>query len=95
MLTCNICKEILLDPRECLQCRANFCRSCVTARRNNGDATCPACEANMQTCKVHPFVLRELEKLKIDCPNKADGCVEKIPWKEFASHELECQFTVV
>jgi len=93
MLLCVVCKNILQEPRECSDCRVNFCRSCVDERKKKEVLACPGCNfEGFETCKTHPYVLNELKKLKVACENKAKGCKEKVPWREVNQHRFECLY---
>jgi hypothetical protein len=91
MLTCVVCKNILQDPRECVDCRVNFCRDCIRERADKEILACPGCNfEGFETCKTHPYVVNQLKKLKVACENKSKGCMVKIPWADIKKHRFEC-----
>jgi hypothetical protein len=58
MLLCVVCKNVLIEPRECADCRVNFCRECVNERKSENILACPGCNfEGFETVKTHPFVI--------------------------------------
>ena len=83
LITCPICKGIVIDHLQCSICNKSFCKNC---RENfwekNGEGNCynnchnPEFKSSKQVNNI-------LEQLKFKCKK---GCNEKIPYKELEDH---------
>jgi len=49
----------------------------------------------MVTSKPHPFLLSQLERLKVRCNNFDRGCHEQIAWKDHFQHQFDCSYATV
>ena len=101
-LECSICLLIIHDPHVTSCCGNHFCQSCINPiQRDN--KPCPLCNEPGFTTFLHKGVAREVNALKIYCPNKPQGCdwqgelgqVEKHLNPEDESREKGCGFVVV
>ena len=72
-LECSICLFIVHNPHVTSCCGNHFCRSCINPiQRDN--KPCPLCNDPRFTTFLHKGVAREVNALKIYCPNKPQGC---------------------
>ena len=101
-LECSICQLTLRDPHVVSCCGNHFCYSCINRISNNNNP-CPLCNEPGFTTFLHKGVTREVNALKIYCPNKPQGCdwqgelgqVEKHLNPEDESREKGCGFVMV
>ena len=101
-LECSICLLTLRDPHVVSCCGNHFCYSCINRISNNNNP-CPLCNEPGFTTLLHKGVAREVNALKIYCPNKPQGCdwqgelgqVEKHLNPEEKSREKGCGFVMV
>ena len=102
-LECSICLLTLCDPHVISCCGNHFCYSCINRISNNGKP-CPLCNEPGFKIFLHKGVAREVNALKIYCPNKPQGCdwqgelgqVEKHHLNpEDKSREKGCGFVMV
>ena len=71
--TCNLCKEILLDPVECTNCSTAFCKLCISSWHQKNPYKCPLlCSNKYKYVNMHRVVKKMLEKLRFHCPE--DNC---------------------
>ena len=102
LLECSICLLTLRNPHVTTCCGNHFCYSCIN-RINSTNKPCPLCNEPGFTTFLHKGVAREVNALKIYCPNKPQGCdwqgelgqVEKHLKPEDESRENGCGFVVV
>ena len=101
-LECSICLLTLRDPHVVSCCGNHFCYSCIN-RISNNNSPCPLCNLPGFTTLLHKGVAREVNALKIYCPNKPQGCdwqgelgqVEKHLNPEKESRARGCGFVMV
>ena len=80
MLDCVLCKNVMVNPKECSRCQKGFCKKCINDYIENlkdGDymVSCPNCgKKNFKPSEPHPLVTKTLYNLKVTCMNKASGC---------------------
>ena len=100
-LECSICLLTLRDPHVTTCCGNHFCYSCIN-RINRSNKPCPLCNEPGFTTFLHKGVAREVNALKIYCPNKPQSCVwqgelgqvEKHLNPEDESRENGCGFVI-
>ena len=101
-LECSICLLTLRDPHVVSCCGNHFCYSCIN-RINSSNKLCPLCNEPGFTTFLHKGVAREVNALKIYCPNKPQGCdwqgelgqVEKHLNPKDKLRERRCGFVMV
>ena len=101
-LECSICLWIVRDPQLTSCCGHNFCFPCISPIQGD-HKPCPLCKEPDFTMFLHKGVAREVNALKIYCPNKPQGCdwqgelgqVEKHLNPENKSREKGCGFVMV
>ena len=55
--TCSICKDVVEDPCECIECTNLDCRACIKKHSKKAGNRCPNCEIPLQVRdKVNRFV---------------------------------------
>ena len=61
-LDCVLCKNVMIEPRECYKCRKGFCKNCVVGYIDQlvaGDyeVVCPNCGSSpFKLMDVHPIL---------------------------------------
>jgi len=60
-IDCNICKDIILDPRLCGECENLLCKSCF-----NTKSSCPSCQSTT-IIEVDSQNKRILDLIKLKC----------------------------
>ena len=101
-LECSICLLVVHNPHVTTCCGNHFCQSCVSPIQGDRKP-CPLCKEPGFTTFLHKGVAREVNALKIYCPNKPQGCdwqgelgqVEKHLNPEDESKERGCGFVMV
>ena len=80
LITCEICKGILIDPIQCQKCNKIFCKKCNINPKNK-----EKCKFGCQNAQVKPLkiIKNVLSKLKFECKNK---CGEVIPYDDYFNH---------
>ena len=101
LLDCILCKNVMVDPKECKKCNKGFCKLCIQEYikqlQNGGfDIQCPNCGTkNFQPSEPHPLVMKTLTSLKVACMNADKGCTCKVPYLEMHQHLIECDYAIV
>ena len=66
--TCSICKDVVEDPCECIECTNLECRTCIKKHSKKTENRCPNCEIPLQLRdKVNRFVNDKLNNLLFKC----------------------------
>ena len=92
-LICCICTGVLQDPVES-PCRHVFCTSCVKPWINK-NSTCPQCRGKIYEKDLKPVVpiLKNIiDKQKICCEYKENGCEEVVTIEALQRHLEKCSF---
>ena len=92
-LICCICTGVLEDPVES-PCRHVFCSPCVKPWINK-NSTCPQCRGNIYEKDLKPVVpiLKNIiDKQKIWCNYKENGCEEVVTIEALQRHLEKCSF---
>lgn len=92
-LICSICTGVLEDPLT-THCDHLFCNECINDWLRHHH-TCPIDRCPLRTCmlKRAPRAIRNLiNRLKIYCPYRDDGCEQTIRLEQYDQHQLECQY---
>lgn len=75
-LQCKICQNLLWKPVECSHCRNLYCSECVRS------PTMPQARRRCQNYiegKCHPVILSQLNRLRIACIHRNEGCPQVRP----------------
>lgn len=98
---CGVCNQILLDPMQTI-CGHRLCKKCVEDHlREKDPSMCPygekdCMEVSLKDNKKSVFpdyvLLKELKKIKVYCPYKANGCTEEVAWGKLSQHEQACEY---
>jgi hypothetical protein len=92
-LLCTICQEILKIPRECKNCRNNFCKTCILHWMNEKNNQCPfRCPGEIKLEKSHRIILDSLRRLKFKCKNNQDGCDFSSIYENYITHVQNCEY---
>ena len=75
-LQCPLCLLVLREPNVSDCCGNHFCRLCIQQIKLT-KRPCPICQEASFNLMLHKGVRREVNALKIKCPNGGAGC----PWK--------------
>ena len=92
-LICCICTVVLEDPVES-PCRHVFCTSCVKPWIIK-NSTCPQCRRKIdekELKSVVPVLNNIINKQKICCEYKENGCEEVVTTEALQRHLEECSF---
>lgn len=76
-LRCPICYLILRDPHLTVCCGRHYCQICTQKiREYNGERRCPFCNEDLNTrvTVLNLATKREVDRLRVYCPHKAEGC---------------------
>lgn len=100
-MDCILCKNVMIDPRECHKCRKGFCKKCIDDYIDQlvaGDykIQCPNCSSSsLRLVDPHPLLSRQLTLLKAACENSEKGCKEIVSYADLEKHQRECDFATV
>ena len=72
-LECSICLLTLREPHVITCCGNHFCRPCIE-RVQRDKKPCPLCNEPSYEVFLHKGVMREVNALKVRCPQKEQGC---------------------
>lgn len=79
-LQCQICKYVLDKPKLLGCCGHHICEACVDTIQHSrivNMRSCPFCKTKDFTTLLNKGILREINELKVHCPNFSNGC----PWE--------------
>lgn len=101
-LTCPICHLPCRDPQLSLCCGHNFCKTDIESFKKaspdvNEACKCPICRGKFESC-INQQACREINDLRIYCPNRSAGCdwvgeVKKV--KAHRENNAECLFEML
>ncbi|KAH9413319.1 E3 ubiquitin-protein ligase NRDP1-like [Dermatophagoides pteronyssinus] len=92
-LICSICTGVLEDPLT-THCDHLFCNDCINDWLRDHH-TCPIDRCPLRSCmlKRAPRAIRNLiNRLKIYCPYRMDGCKQTFCLEQFEQHRLQCSY---
>lgn len=101
LLDCLLCENIMLNPRECNECRKGFCSKCIERYIDqliSADyvVCCPSCSSTtFRLVDPHPLLLKQLNAITLRCENAEKGCVENVTYDQFVVHQQECDYAMV
>ena len=72
-LECPVCLLTLREPHVISCCGYHFCRPCIDRIRRDGKP-CPLCNDPNFSIMLHKGVMREINSLKVRCPQSEKGC---------------------
>ena len=96
-LLCNICKDVLRNPKSCKNGGHLFCHYCIHQWLTRVKK-CPQCKKHLTPeTLVHPqqCFLRILNDLEIKCDYHERGCYRPIPLGNLEVHVSRCGFAPV
>jgi len=91
-ISCQICKEIPLNPITCKNCETIYCKECL----NNNINKIKKCNINCERFekKELSILLKKLlSKIKLRCFFYESGCEEIILFKNFINHIKNCEYS--
>ena len=89
--TCSICQNIFLKPVMCKNCENHFCFACIDEWIKDHPGACPFCK-NFEKKKSSIILNNILDKLKVTCLFKDNGCKEVLCYDALLKHESKCVF---
>ena len=96
-LRCNICKEVLREPKLCKNGGHPFCHHCIQQNLVQ-TKKCPVCRKHLTPeTLVHPqeCFLRILKDLEIKCDYHERGCYRPVLLGNLQDHVTQCGFAPV
>ena len=88
-LRCKICQNLLWKPVECSHCRNLYCSECVTSP-TLAQAR-PPCQ-NYTPGKCHPVIIGQLNRLRLACIHRNEGCSLVMHHLPEVLADWECHF---
>ena len=92
-LICSICAGVLEKPLE-TSCQHLFCGECIQKWLSKRKS-CPHCRKNITTAdlrQVLPALKKILNKQKINCEYKSNGCKELVTIETLPKHLSSCSY---
>ncbi|XP_076464365.1 TNF receptor-associated factor 3-like [Babylonia areolata] len=97
---CPVHKGLLHQTRQ-TPCGHRMCQGCVSVWLDGAASKrCPVGESDCEDISetnVYPdkSIQRELKSIPVYCKNKNEGCPAKMPYKNYRSHQDDCEFQPV
>ncbi len=91
-LMCIICRKICIYPRMIKCCDNIMCKICIEPwlLKNN---SCPICRHKCPVLEApNKFIMRLFDNVIVECPNKDNGCKDKIVYGNLSAHINLCIF---
>ena len=91
---CNLCHNLLNDPKESLCCRQTYCRVCIN-RWLDSNNSCPNDGkpfTENDLIKPSKAFINLLNDLLIVCDYSSDGCSQEVKLSEKSAHLAVCRF---
>ena len=88
--TCMICTMIQREPALTSCCGQHFCQSCLLRSFLESGRRCPHCQDTQLQCFVNKQQQREIQSLRVKCPNSVTGCEWTGLLGEALRHEEQC-----
>ena len=93
-VTCPLCLDVTLDPLESGCCGKHFCRECTEKLGKSSD--CPSCKEEDVNFFAAKYFQREiLNRLKVYCDKKSDGCEWSGQLSDSELHKRTCPSVMV
>ncbi|CDW71136.1 traf-type zinc finger family protein [Stylonychia lemnae] len=95
---CQVCQDLLQDPRECSKCRNVFCHKCIDKWQSNAHSfqtVCPLRCKGVEMMKISIPFKNQMESLKIYCQNKQFGCNQAVTYGELLKHQSSCEYDLI
>lgn len=87
---CVVCRNIVKDPQECLECETFFCLSCTKLL-----SSCPSGCQKLEFKQLSKFALKMYNTLSLSCKNQLAGCNFISTLERVLAHEETCEYFVV
>lgn len=87
---CQVCSNIVKDPRECSCCENLFCLLCIKAF-----GSCPLGCTGGEFKHIAKFAQKTYNSLSLTCKNLPFGCTFEGIMERVIEHEENCEFFVV
>ena len=94
-LHCPICRNVLMNPKQCQENEHHFCEKCITGHLARS-RKCPLCQKYLSVkCLKKPsrYIQNNLDVLDISCEN--EGCQAVIHLGELESHIKNCDHSLI
>lgn len=88
---CTICSNLVFDPTNCENCDNCFCKICITKWLKN-NKICPNMCKEFKQSKIRRVPQNILNKIRLFCTYKNQGCVEVINYENYRSHIENCDY---
>ena len=89
-ISCQICKEIPLNPITCKNCETIYCNECLN---NNNIKKCNINCERFEKKDLSNLLKKLLSKIKLRCYFYESGCEEIILFKNFINHIKNCEYS--
>ena len=96
--TCQVCKNIVINPKMCGSCEVLYCGNCASSliidQKTEGSTTCvnPQCQKDLNLLPLSKSQKRILDDFHMECPSGNKDCPPPIPYKNILSHLKECDY---
>ena len=98
-LTCNICTNVLRDPRLTECCGQHFCQECLQSWfQQHKKITCPHCREEDFVHIRDKSIKREINQLQVYCSKREEGCMwvgEVCSLETHLRSETGCDYVMV
>ncbi|CAF0871809.1 unnamed protein product [Adineta ricciae] len=93
LVKCCLCHGLVVDPVGCANCDGITCSVCIhDFHSTQSEPKCPyGCTTYIKCSCPKPNSI-VLDTLKITCQYKANGCNAVLPYKDYTSHEIDCDY---
>lgn len=92
IIDCKICSGIVTDPVCCKSCDSIFCKKCINSWISRSIGKCPN-RCNFQEFAIRRTTINLMNKIKIYCINRENGCKEEIFYEDYFKHlESKCDY---
>lgn len=92
MLSCFICKSVLMKAVMASCCGSRFCEECIEFSQRSGISACPKCGEELETY-TDSRVRKMIDQLQAYCINKPE-CAEQGKIGDLINHVVQCPYGV-
>lgn len=92
---CQICTNIVLEPKECGECQSVFCVSCIDGWKYINNSCPKKCKGDnpAEWRKMHRVMKSDMHALKFKCKNP--GCEKVLKYQDAITHINTCDKAMV